>query len=99
MQLREMKPVTMTGEGEITLSSDIIKKLGLAPGATFVEMLLGNCVILVPKDGVVSGIADCAEEVLDDASALPAELLAVLEKIKDGLLQKKNILHSLESCL
>ena len=56
MAISKIKSVTMTSNGQVTLSSKTRKKLGLEKGATFLEVLVGNCVLLVAEDRVLSDI-------------------------------------------
>ena len=82
MQASSVKSVTMTSKGQVTLSSKIRKKLGFLKGATFIEVLIGNCVLLVPEDRVLSGIMARAQEALKDAGVTAKELMAEVEKVK-----------------
>jgi bifunctional DNA-binding transcriptional regulator/antitoxin component of YhaV-PrlF toxin-antitoxin module len=89
MQASSIKSVTMTSKGQVTLSSKIRKKLGFLRGATFIEVLIGNCVLLVPEDRVLSGIMARAQEALKDAGVTAKELLAEVEKVKVERFTKK----------
>ncbi len=89
MQASSVKSVTMTSKGQVTLSSKIRKQLGFHKGATFIEVLIGNCVLLVPEDRVLSGIMDRAQEALKDAGVTARELLAEVNKVKAEGFAKK----------
>lgn len=49
MRAASVKKVTMNHKGQITLSDETIKKLGLLKGDTFKEKSFGKCVLLVPE--------------------------------------------------
>ena len=82
MQASNIKSVTMTSKGQITLSSKIRKKLGFNKGATFIEVQIGNCVLLVPENRILSDIMAQAQKALKDAGVTPKELLEELETVK-----------------
>jgi hypothetical protein len=87
MQTTIGKSVPMTSEGQITLSSDIRDKLGFHAGATFNEVLVGNCVLLIPEEGVLSGVMEYAREAFRNAGSLPTDLISEIEKIKSELFE------------
>jgi bifunctional DNA-binding transcriptional regulator/antitoxin component of YhaV-PrlF toxin-antitoxin module len=82
MPTSKVKSVTMTSKGQVTLSSKTRKKLGLEKGATFLEVLVGNCVLLVPEDKVLSDIMARAQEAINDAGVTAGGLLEELERLK-----------------
>ena len=51
-----VKTITMTSKGQVTLSSAARKQLGLEKGATLMEVVVGNCVILMPQNEVADQI-------------------------------------------
>jgi bifunctional DNA-binding transcriptional regulator/antitoxin component of YhaV-PrlF toxin-antitoxin module len=82
MPTGKVKSVTMTSKGQVTLSSNTRKKLGLEKGATFLEVLVGNCVLLVPEDKVLADIMTRAQEAIKDAGVTSDDLLAEVERLK-----------------
>jgi bifunctional DNA-binding transcriptional regulator/antitoxin component of YhaV-PrlF toxin-antitoxin module len=82
MSTSKVKSVTMTSKGQVTLSSKTRKKLGLEKGATFLEVLVGNCVLLVPEDKVLSDIMARAQEAIKDAGVTSDDLLQEVERLK-----------------
>lgn len=82
MPTSKVKSVTMTSKGQVTLSSKTRKKLGLEKGATFLEVLVGNCVLLVPEDKVLADIMARAHEALKDAGVTSDDLLQEVERLK-----------------
>ena len=89
MAISKVKSVTMTSKGQVTLSSKTRKKLGLEKGTTFLEVLVGNCVLLVPEDKVLSDIMFRAQEAIKDAGITPEELLQEVERLKDERFAKE----------
>jgi bifunctional DNA-binding transcriptional regulator/antitoxin component of YhaV-PrlF toxin-antitoxin module len=89
MQSSSVKSVTMTSKGQVTLSSKIRKKLGFHKGATFIEVLIGNCILLIPEDRILSDIMTRAQEAIKDAGVSAKELLAEVEKVKTERFAKK----------
>jgi bifunctional DNA-binding transcriptional regulator/antitoxin component of YhaV-PrlF toxin-antitoxin module len=82
MPTGKVKSVTMTSKGQVTLSSKTRKKLGLEKGATFLEVLVGNCVLLVPEDKVLEDIMARAQEAIKDAGITSDDLLQEVERLK-----------------
>jgi bifunctional DNA-binding transcriptional regulator/antitoxin component of YhaV-PrlF toxin-antitoxin module len=82
MPTSKLKSVTMTSKGQVTLSSKTRKTLGLEKGATFLEVLVGNCVLLVPEDRVLSDIMARAQEAIKDAGITSEDLLQEVERKK-----------------
>jgi bifunctional DNA-binding transcriptional regulator/antitoxin component of YhaV-PrlF toxin-antitoxin module len=82
MPTSKVKSVTMTSKGQVTLSSKTRKTLGLEKGATFLEVLVGNCVLLVPEDKVLSDIMLRAQEAIKDAGITSDDLLQEVERAK-----------------
>ena len=82
MSTSQVKSVTMTSKGQVTLSSKTRKKLGLEKGATFLEVLVGNCVLLVPEDKVLSDIMARAQEAIKDAGITADDLLQEGERVR-----------------
>ena len=82
MPTGKVKSVTMTSKGQVTLSSKTRKKLGLEKGATFLEVLVGNCVLLVPEDKVLADIMSRAQEAIKDAGVTSDDLLQEVERLK-----------------
>jgi len=82
MPTGKVKSVTMTSKGQVTLSSKTRKKLGLEKGATFLEVLVGNCVLLVPEDKVLADIMTRAQEAIKDAGVTSDDLLEEVERLK-----------------
>lgn len=77
-----VKTITMTSKGQVTLSSAARKQLGLEKGATLMEVVVGNCVILMPQNEVADQIRRRAQKALDKAGVTVDELKQESEQLK-----------------
>ncbi len=85
----QVKTVTMTGEGQVTLSSAVRKQLGLEKGATLKEVVVGNCVILMPQNEVADQIRRRAQMALHNAGVTVEELKLDIERLKEERFNKQ----------
>jgi bifunctional DNA-binding transcriptional regulator/antitoxin component of YhaV-PrlF toxin-antitoxin module len=69
-----VKTVTMTSKGQVTLSSAARKQLGVDKGATFMEVVVGNCVILMVQNEIAAEIRQRAQQALINAGTTVDEL-------------------------
>ena len=69
MAVPKLRSVTLSSKGQITLSSNARHHLGLEEGATIMELVLGNCVILLPENRILSETMKGAREALSQAGS------------------------------
>ncbi len=78
-----IRSVTLSSKGQITLSSKARKQLNLSQGTTLMEVVVGNCVFLMPHNRVLTEIMDTAHKELSAAGVTVEELKAEIERQKD----------------
>lgn len=84
-----VRSVTLSSKGQITLSSNARKQLGVGKGATLMELVVGNCVILLPEDRVLSEAMKGAREALARAGVTVEELQDEIERLKEERFAKE----------
>lgn len=89
MSVPKVGSVTLTNKGQVTLSSKDRKQLGLTTGATLTEVVVGNCVILMPQNQALEKIRKSAQHELEQAGVTVDQLKAEVEKIKQERLAKR----------
>jgi len=85
----EIRDINLGSEGKVTLSGNALKQLGLTAGASLREVLVGNCVILMPKNQRLDQIRKSAQKELDQAGVTVDELKDEVEKIKQERLAER----------
>jgi len=82
MTVAKLRSVTLSSKGQVTLSSKARQRLGLVPGATLMEIVVGNCVILMPENRLLSGAMKLAQQSLHESGVSMDELNAEIERLK-----------------
>jgi len=78
----KLRSVTLSSKGQVTLSSRARQQLGIAPGATLMEIVVGNCVILMPENRLLSDAMKLAQQSLQESGVSMEELNAEIERLK-----------------
>ena len=79
----KVRSVTLSSKGQITLSSNARKQLGLDKGDSLMELVVGNCVIFLPENRVLSEAMRNARESLSRAGVTVEELQDEIERLKE----------------
>lgn len=82
-QSSKVRSVTLSSKGQITLSSKARQQLGLSKGTTLMEVVVGNCVLLMPHNRVLTELLKSAYEELMAAGVTVEELKAEAERLKE----------------
>jgi AbrB family looped-hinge helix DNA binding protein len=53
MSESNIRRLTVTGKGQITLSAAARKRLGIEQGTTLIEVVVGNCLVLLPQNTIM----------------------------------------------
>ncbi len=85
----QISNVTLTDKGQIILSNKARKQLGSIKGASLSEIIMGNCVILMPRNQALNKIRKDAQRELENAGVTVDELKAEVERIKDERLAER----------
>ena len=87
--MMDLPSLKMSSKGQITLSSHARKQLGLGKGSTLMEVVVGNCVILMPQNQVLEQIRKRAQAALQKAGTSIDEINAEVERLKDQRLAEQ----------
>jgi bifunctional DNA-binding transcriptional regulator/antitoxin component of YhaV-PrlF toxin-antitoxin module len=79
----KVRTITVTSKGQVTLSSAARKQLGLQKGAALREIVIGNCLILMPQNELADQIRQRAQHALRNAGVSIDELTEELERSKE----------------
>lgn len=82
MTAGRLRSVTLSSKGQVTLSSKARQQLGLTPGATLMELVVGSCVILMPENRLLSDAMKRAQQALQECGVSMDELNAEVERLK-----------------
>jgi bifunctional DNA-binding transcriptional regulator/antitoxin component of YhaV-PrlF toxin-antitoxin module len=82
MTAAKLRSVTLSSKGQVTLSSRARQQLGIGPGATLMEIVVGNCVILMPENRLLSDAMKLAQQSLQESGVSMDELNAEIERLK-----------------
>ena len=82
MTAAKLRSVTLSSKGQITLSSKARQQLGIAPGSTLMEIVVGSCVILMPENRLLSDAMKHAQQSLHESGISREELNAEIERLK-----------------
>ena len=89
MSKAKMRSLTITSKGQVTISARARKLLGLDKGDHLIELVIGNCVILMPENRVLNEATRQAHKALNIAGVTVEELLKESEKLKEEDFIKK----------
>jgi bifunctional DNA-binding transcriptional regulator/antitoxin component of YhaV-PrlF toxin-antitoxin module len=78
-----IQTLTVNGEGQVTLSASARKQLGIEEGTILTEIVIGNCLMLLPRDAVMHQLRDEAAEALSRAGVTPEEIIAEAERLRE----------------
>ncbi|MDR3613144.1 MAG: AbrB/MazE/SpoVT family DNA-binding domain-containing protein [Candidatus Obscuribacterales bacterium] len=79
----------MTSKGQVTISAKARKTLGLDQGDTLIEMVVGNCIVLLPQNQILADTARKAQEAIKLAGVSAEEIIAEAEKLKAEKLSQR----------
>ena len=85
----KLRSITLSSKGQITLSSNARQHLGLEKGATIMELVVGNCVILLPENRILSEAMKGAREALSQAGVTVDDLQSEIERLKEERFKKQ----------
>ena len=72
----------VNSKGQVTLSASARKKLGIEKGAGLIEVIVGNCLVLIPQSTVVCQLRREAAEALQRAGVNPDDIVAEVDRIR-----------------
>lgn len=85
----KLRSLTMTSKGQITISSKARKALGLDKGDTLIEMVVGNCIVLLPESQILTETARKAQAAIKRAGVTAEEIIQEAERIKKTRMKQR----------
>ena len=86
MSESKLRSLTMTSKGQVTISSRARKALGLDKGDTLIEMVVGNCIVLLPENQILADTARKAQEAIKLAGVTAEEIVQEADRLKEARL-------------
>jgi bifunctional DNA-binding transcriptional regulator/antitoxin component of YhaV-PrlF toxin-antitoxin module len=71
----KLRSLTMTSKGQITISSKARKALGLDKGDCLIELVVGNCIVLLPESQILAETTKKAQEAIKQAGVTAEEII------------------------
>jgi bifunctional DNA-binding transcriptional regulator/antitoxin component of YhaV-PrlF toxin-antitoxin module len=85
----KVRSITVTSKGQVTLSSSARKQLGIEQGTTLIEVVVGNCLVLLPENRITSQLRHEAAAALQRAGVTVDEIKDEAERIKQERLSER----------
>jgi bifunctional DNA-binding transcriptional regulator/antitoxin component of YhaV-PrlF toxin-antitoxin module len=87
--MADLNTCKMSSKGQITISSNARKQLGLKPEARLLEVVVNNCILLIPQDEVLHDVMKKAHDNLKAAGITADRLIAGVGKRRDARVKRK----------
>ena len=75
-----LNSIKVSPKGQVTISVDARKQLGIKPKTRLLEVVVNNCLLLIPQDEVISDILHKAREGMKKAGLSAKELKSAINK-------------------
>lgn len=83
MSESNVRSLTVTSKGQVTLSASARKRLGIEQGTTLIEVVVGNCLVLLPQNTIMHQLRTEAAEALKRAGVKPEEIIAESDRLRE----------------
>ena len=80
----KLRSLTMTSKGQVTISARARKELGLDQGDTLIEMVVGNCIVLLPQNQILAETARKAKEAIKQAGVTAEEIIHEADRLREA---------------
>ena len=80
----KLRSLTMTSKGQVTISARARKELGLDQGDTLIEMVVGNCIVLLPQNQILAETARKAQEAIKQAGVTAEEIIHEADRLREA---------------
>jgi bifunctional DNA-binding transcriptional regulator/antitoxin component of YhaV-PrlF toxin-antitoxin module len=80
----KLRSLTMTSKGQVTISAKARKELGLDQGDTLIEMVVGNCIVLLPQNQILAETARKAQEAIKHAGVTAEEIIHEAHRLREA---------------
>jgi len=78
-----IKSLTVTSKGQVTLSASARKQLGIEQGTTIIEVVVGNCLVLLPQNTIMHQLRTEAAAAIQRAGVTAAEIIAETNRLAE----------------
>ncbi|MBI3979028.1 MAG: AbrB/MazE/SpoVT family DNA-binding domain-containing protein [Chloroflexi bacterium] len=82
-----LQTLTVRSKGQITISADARRKLGIDRGAHLLEIVVGDCLLYVPEHAAISQVLDSIRERFGRRDLTVEQLLADLAAHRPAVMQ------------
>lgn len=86
----KLRSLTMTSKGQVTISSRARKTLGLDKGDTLIEMVVGNCIVLLPENQILAETARKAQEAIKRAGVTAEEIIQEADRLREARMAERH---------
>lgn len=87
--MADLSTCKMSSKGQITISSNARKQLGLKPEARLLEVVVNNCILFIPQDEVLHDIMKKAHDNLQAAGITADQLVTGVGKRREARVKQK----------
>jgi len=87
--MADLNTCKMSTKGQITISSNARKQLGLKPEARLLEVVVNNCILLIPQDEVLHDLMKKASDSLKAAGVTADQLKKGVGKRREARVKQK----------
>jgi bifunctional DNA-binding transcriptional regulator/antitoxin component of YhaV-PrlF toxin-antitoxin module len=78
-----IRSITVTSKGQVTLSASARKHLGIEQGTTLIEIVVGNCLVLLPQNSIMHQLRTEAAAAIQRAGVTAAEIIAEADRLRE----------------
>jgi bifunctional DNA-binding transcriptional regulator/antitoxin component of YhaV-PrlF toxin-antitoxin module len=89
MAKAQLRSLTMTSKGQVTISARARKSLGLDQGDTLIEIMVGNCIVLLPQNQILAETARQAQEAIKRAGVTAEEIIQEAARAREELVAEQ----------
>ncbi len=84
-----VRRITVTSKGQVTLSASTRKQLGIEQGTTLIEVVVGNCLVLLPENKTRLQSSHEAQAAFERAGVTVEDLKEEVERIRHERLSER----------
>lgn len=84
-----IRSLTVTSKGQVTLSASARKRLGIEQGTPLIEVVVGNCLVLLPQNSIMHQLRTEAAQAVQRAGVTPEEILAEADRLRAERLSER----------
>ena len=89
MAENNIRSITVTSKGQVTLSASARKHLGIEQGTTLIEVVVGNCLVLLPQNTIMQQLRTEAAAAIQRAGVTPQEIIAEADRLREERLSER----------